>query len=307
MTVPSSTSVKKQLTDATLIDQADRLHLDTQRNETTTRNKTVRSMRHAHRRLIGDAGTNKPFLRTLAGSQVKAMITEAATTPVAIAEYVAAVEGVVTASTSGFTNFAPDSNISSHNLKTMLTQVTVLYSDGLYYIDDVGMTGLYRPKAPTSLKVALRRVMSATGGGGFKLNTMSGRIILALAELTASTASLGDIKTLLDAIDAVTTTSASSVTAVTGVPAVSVRQMIGSVLRQEVSGVNRAVLIDDVGTPTSTLFTKARYSRLKHLLDLFNTGGTGIKTFSGEATKAIATASISDVEDFIEAIQAAVA
>jgi hypothetical protein len=307
MTLPASTSVKKQLTDATLIDQADRLHLDTARNETVSRHNTVRSMRHAYRRLISDAGSGKLFARTLAGSQVRAMVDEAATTPVAISEYVSAVTGVVTGNTSSFTDFAPDSDVKSHDWKTLLSQVTVLYTDGRYYIDDVGFTGLHRASVPASPKEAIRRILSITDGGEVRLNTMSGKIILDLAALTASTASLGDIKTILDGYDAATTTSSSTVTAVTGVPTVSIRQMIGSVLRQEVPSANRVVRVDDVGTPSSTLTSKPRYSRIRTMLDLFNADGTGIRTFSGQATKAIAEDPIADVEDFIEAIQAAVA
>ena len=306
MTVRNTTTLKGQLTDATIVNQSDSILLDTAGDETVARHKTVRSLRHALRRLVKDAGDEKLYVNTLAGAQVRAMMTEAATTPVAGSEYVAAILAVVTGDTSDYGDFAPDSDVPSHDWKNLLSACTVLYSDGKYYIDDVGMTTWYRPPVATSEKHALRRVISEVGTSNvYYLNTVSGLIINALAALDSATASLTDIKTSLESWDAVTTTSATTKAAVTG-PNASIRQLFGSTLRQRVSGVNRAVYVDDVGHASSTKVTKPRISMRKTIYDLMSTDGATIYTYSGLALAALAALSTPTAEDLINAIEAVV-
>lgn len=306
MTVRNFTSIKEQLGDSRIFNQSDLLLLDTAGNETVARHKPSRSLRHTLRGLIKDKSTDKFYVSTLAGAQVRALITEAGTTPVATSEYVTAVKAVVTGDTSDFGDYSPDSDVPSHNWKNLLSAVTCLYSDGKYYIDDVGFANLYRPPVATSEKAALRRVISRVSAGVFKLNTMSGLVIKALADLNSATVALSDIKTALEAFDAVTTTSATTKATYVYNKSASLREMFGDVLRQRVSGANRSIYIDDVGSTLSTKVTKPRTSMRRTIYDLMSTDGATIYTYSGLACAAIAALSTPTPEDFINAIEAVV-
>ncbi len=306
MTVRANTSIKKQLTDATLINQDDKIFLDTADSESVTRNKTVRSLRHAVRRLIADADDKDLYVRTLGGAQVDAMKDVAAGTPTATQQYVNATSGVVSAATSSFTDFAPTSGIPNASFNQMINDVTVLYADGKFYIDDVGTTGLFRPKNAPSIKQSIRRVVSETATTGvYKLNTISGLLMSQIADLTPTVGmNISGVTAIFTAFDAATTTSATTQVALSA-PSASTMQLMGSVLRQTTSGENRNVIVDDVGDEV-TATTKGRISKMKLMRDLAVTDGSAVRTFSGRATSGISGLVLPSVEELVTRVQAAV-
>lgn len=306
----AETRIKKQLTDATIIDQSDERVLDTVGSESVERFATVRSERLAIRRLLKDAGTKQLYVNTLAGKMLVAA--SVAGSPGA---FVTAVQDVVTGAGSNAQyepgdagDPVPAATIPSHNLKTLLSAVTTLYTDGKYYIDDLGVTGLYRPKTGVSTKNAIRRVMSLTDGGVIRLNSLAGRAILSIAELDAGTALIGDLTGAITAVTSASTTAATATVAFAKVPSASTRQAFQAALRKR-SGSNRDVLVDNVGTPSAVDTAGLRYSHRRMVYDLLNDAGDRVVTTAGEAMAAVAAldSGTASVGDIVSAVQAAVA
>jgi len=298
----AETSIKKQISDMTLLNQLNDKYLDTTGAETVERKGTVRSMRHAMRRNIADAGSGNLYVNTLDGQMLKALagLTGAATA----SDMILAVRGVVTGSATSFADDSPDSDISSRSLKHFLSDVTVLKSNGHYYIDDYGMTTLFRPTVVKDLKKGLRRVVGDNGDGTFRLLTVTGDAVSALSAVTAPVTAVK----ILAAINSVVIDSSTSATTKideTTRPSVSARQIFQKALRK-VGGSNRVVRIDNVGHDSGV--AGLRYSNRKMLYDALATDGSNINTVSGDALAAIAlldegSASFADI---VSAVAAAI-
>jgi len=298
----AETSIKKQVTDMSLLNQDDKLFLDTVGTETVTRKGTVRSLRHAMRSAIADAGAGNLYVNTLGGQMLKAI--SALTGSATASDMVLAVRGVVTGSAASFADVKPDADVSSNSLKYFLSNVTVLKSNGHFYVDDFGMTTLFRPAIAKDLKKGLRRVMQDNGDGTFRLSTVSGDAVSALAALgTGNTAA-----TLLAAIDSIvvdTSTAGTTLIDEKTRPSLSLRQMFQKTLRK-VSGSNRTVRIDNVGRDSDV--AGLRYSNRKMLYDALSVDGSNINTVSGDALGAIALldAGSASFDSIVAAVLAAV-
>jgi hypothetical protein len=302
-------TIKQQLTDATIINQSNLRILDTTRSETVTRFKTVRSVRHAMRRLIDDAGDADLFVSTLAGRMLAATVGAASA-----AAWQTAINDVVTGAGSN-TQFSPgdsgsprpdDSVPAVDSMRHLISSVTVLFTDGKFYIDDLGTTGLFRPTVAKDTKTALRRVLSLSDGGVFKLNTLSGLAIKTIADLTAGSAAIGDLTAAVTDITSASTTSSSTQASLSGIPSLSSRQIFQRVLRKR-SGSNRNVVVDDVGATTNVDIAGIRYSHKRMLFDLMNSDGDGVFTTSGDALLAASVLVAPAVSDIVTAVQGAVA
>lgn len=303
----AETRIKKQLTDATIVSQDDVRQLDTVGTETVERFATVRSQRFAMRRLLFDAGSGGLAVHTLAGRMLNAATGSGSATA-----WVAALNAVVTGAgdNSQFKpgdagSPVPDAAIPSKDLRVLLSRVTVLLDDGNFYIDDLGTTTLFRPGDALSTKHALRRVISTTGGGVFRLNTLSGKAILDIAALGGG-AVIGDLNAAVTDITSAVTTAASTQNDLTA-PSASARQIFQSVLRQRGGTDNRNVVIDNVGAPTNTVTAGLRYSHRKMLFDLLDTEGERVFTTAGDGLAAASVLGATTVAAVVSAIQGAVA
>jgi len=296
----AETSIKKQISDMTLLNQLNDEYLDTVGTETVERKGTVRSMRHAMRRSIADAGSGNLYVNTLDGQMLKAIsaLTGAATA----SDMILAVKGVVTGSATSFSESSPDADISSRSLKHFLSDVTVLKSNGHFYIDDFGVTTLFRPAVVKDLKKGLRKVIQDNGDGTFRLSTLTGDAVSAIVALTAPFTA-AKILAAIDSIVVDTSTSATTLIDETTRPSVSARQIFQKTLRK-VGGDNRVVRVDNVGRDADV--AGLRYSNRKMLYDALSTDGSNLNTVSGDALAAIAlldegTASFADIHAAVAA------
>jgi len=149
----------------------------------TVSNKPSSSIRRTFRKLIQGSSRGRLHLRTVSGIAIASVldISSSSTT----LEIIDNMESAITNSLTAITEIEPSKFVPSNSLIKILNSVTVTDKDGFFAIDDIGKSpSMKRVKPARSLIETVRRLIKTESDGVNKINTLSGQVISAWADLS---------------------------------------------------------------------------------------------------------------------------